>query len=277
MNNLLVLVPPFFTTVGVAILVYVVLVRGLEFYQRGLRPRLKRSIWLTTRAPSMVDQRVLDEYEIYGVSQNITTWIVGSALGGLLLALVAGAGPFSLLGLLAGLLPLLWRQRKLSQARFDARQQVGYLIEDVQLTLGFSSTLGAALLAITERADPAEIVGARLLANRDRLQLDGPEALLERLAAELRSREVRLLLARVRAVRLGGGETQAALRAAAADVSAEIARQVEAEIEGAPLRLVFPMLALLLPPLLAVLLYPPASLLIEALTGAGPTGLSGLK
>jgi pilus assembly protein TadC len=105
--------------------------------------------------------------------------------------------------------------------------------------------------------------------------LEGPEAVLQRLADELRSRELRLLLARVRAAHLGGGSTTEALRAAAADVSAEIAQQVETEIEGAPLRLVFPMLALLLPPLLALVLYPPASLLIEGLTGAGPGTLPG--
>ena len=47
----------------------------------------------------------------------------------------------------------------------------------------------------------------------------------------------------------------------------------EAEIEGAPLQLVFPMLILLLPPVLALALYPPASLLINALTGAGPSSV----
>jgi len=135
--------------------------------------------------------------------------------------------------------------------------------------------LGAALAGLAEEANPMEVVGARLRLQRDRLALEGPEAVLQRLADELRSRELRLLLARVRAARLGGGSTTEALRAAAADVSAEIAQQVETEIEGAPLRLVFPMLALLLPPLLALVLYPPASLLIEGLTGAGPGTLPG--
>ena len=156
-----------------------------------------------------------------------------------------------------------------------ARQQIAELIEDLRLRLAFSGTLGAALALIADEAERSGVVMARLRLHRDRLALEGPEAVLQRLADELRSRELRLLLARVRAARLGGGSTVEALRAAADDVAAEITRQVEAEIEGAPLRLVFPMLILLLPPVLALALYPPASLLITALTGAGPSTLPG--
>ena len=53
----------------------------------------------------------------------------------------------------------------------------------------------------------------------------------------------------------------------------EIARRAEVEIEGAPMRLLFPMLVFLFPPILVLVLYPPAARLIEQLTGAGPGGL----
>ena len=273
--NVLVFVPPVLTTLGVGVLIYIVLTSLFDFYQRGLRRRLRRAVWLVTRTPTETEVRLPTEDEVYGLPERIALWVIGFSLGGLALTVLAGFGSLFLLGLLAGLLPLLWQRRRLAQARFDVRRQVGILIEDLQLRLGFSSTLGAALSGIADEANPAEVVGARLRLQRDRLALEGPEAVLQRLADELRSRELRLLLARVRAARLGGGSTTEALRAAAADVSAEIAQQVETEIEGAPLRLVFPMLALLLPPLLALVLYPPASLLIEGLTGAGPGTLPG--
>lgn len=275
MMNVLVLVPPILTTLGSGWLFYILLTSLSDFYQRGWRRRLRRAVWLATRAPTDTGARLPNETEVYGLPDRLALWVIGFSVGGLVLTILAGFGSLFLLGLLAGLLPLWWRRRQLAQARFETRRQVGILIEDLQLRLGFSSTLGAALAGLAEEANPMEVVGARLRLQRDRLALEGPEAVLQRLADELRSRELRLLLARVRAARLGGGSTTEALRAAAADVSAEIAQQVETEIEGAPLRLVFPMLALLLPPLLALVLYPPASLLIEGLTGAGPGTLPG--
>ncbi len=273
--SILIWIPPLLGALGVGLLIYTALGALLDFYQHGLRRRLRRAVWLARRPDTETVTRLPSEAEIYGLPSRITWWIAGFALGGLAVTLLADFGSLFLLGLLAGLLPLLWRRRRLAQARFETRRQIGILIEDLQLRLGFSSTLGAALTGLAEDANPTEIVGARLRLHRDRLALEGPEAVLQRLAEELRSRELRLLLARVRAARLGGGSTGEALRAAAADVSAEIAQQVETEIEGAPLRLVFPMLALLLPPLLALVLYPPASLLIEGLTGAGPGTLPG--
>ena len=275
MMNVLVLVPPILTTLGSGWLFYILLTSLSDFYQRGWRRRLRRAVWLATRTPTDTGARLPNETEVYGLPDRLALWVIGFSVGGLVLTILAGFGSLFLLGLLAGLLPLWWRRRQLAQARFETRRQVGILIEDLQLRLGFSSTLGAALAGLAEEANPMEVVGARLRLQRDRLALEGPEAVLQRLADELRSRELRLLLARVRAARLGGGSTTEALRAAAADVSAEIAQQVETEIEGAPLRLVFPMLALLLPPLLALVLYPPASLLIEGLTGAGPGTLPG--
>ena len=275
MMNVLVLVPPILTTLGSGWLFYILLTSLSDFYQRGWRRRLRRAVWLATRTPTDTGARLPNETEVYGLPDRLALWVIGFSVGGLVLTILAGFGSLFLLGLLAGLLPLWWHRRQLAQARFETRRQVGILIEDLQLRLGFSSTLGAALAGLAEEANPMEVVGARLRLQRDRLALEGPEAVLQRLADELRSRELRLLLARVRAARLGGGSTTEALRAAAADVSAEIAQQVETEIEGAPLRLVFPMLALLLPPLLALVLYPPASLLIEGLTGAGPGTLPG--
>ena len=64
-----------------------------------------------------------------------------------------------------------------------------------------------------------------------------------------------------------------ALQAAADEVTGEMARRAEIEIEGAPMRLLFPMLVFLFPPILVLVLYPPAARLIEQLTGAGPGGL----
>jgi len=266
--------PPILTALSVGLLIHALTSSVVDLYQRGLKRRLRLAVRLATRSTTNVTH-LPGEAEVYGLPRTSLPALMGAAAIGLLMSMLAFDGPLRPLGLLAGLFPLLWRRRQLAQARLTTRQQIAELIEDLRLRLAFSGTLGAALALIVDDADRSGVVMDRLRLHRDRLALEGPEAVLQRLADELRSRELRLLLARVRAARLGGGSTVEALRAAADDVAAEITRQVEAEIEGAPLRLVFPMLILLLPPVLALALYPPASLLINALTGAGPSSVPG--
>lgn len=269
--NWLTVIPPVLTAVSVGLLIHASLSGLSELYQRGLRRRLTLAVRHVTR-PASADSaaRLPGEAELYGLPRNLTLWMAAAALAGLLVSMLALSGPAQTLGLTAGLAPMVWRRRRITQARLQVRRQVADLIEDVRLRLAFGGSLGAVLYAMADEPDRQGTVYDRLRLHRDRLLLESPEDVLKRLAEELRSRELKMLLARVRASRLGGVPYAEALRAAADDVAAEIVRQIETEVEGAPLRLVFPMLILLLPPVLALALYPPASVLLNALTGAGP-------
>ncbi len=268
--NWIMAIPPVLTAFGVGLLIHTLLSGLHDLFQHGLRRRLTLAVLSATRSAQTGESRLPGEAELHGLPRNLTLWMIGAALAGLLVSGLALQGPARPLGLVAGVVPIVWRRRRLAQARLQVRLQGAELIEDVRLRLAFSGTLAAVLSSLADEPDRTGIVYDRLRLHRDRLSLEGPEEVLKRLAEELRSRELKMLLARVRASRLGGVSYAEALRVAADDVAGEIVRQIEADVEGAPLRLVFPMLVLLLPPVLALALYPPASLLLNALTGAGP-------
>ena len=257
--------------VGVGLLTQLVLDSGLALMQGRLRRRLKIVLALNTRP--VADDRPLSDEALYGLPAHLPLWMVGAAGLGLIVSLAALAGPLRTLGVAAGLAPLLWKRRQIGRTQHLVRHQIAALIEDMRLRLAFGGTLGAVLNAIADEPDRAGIVYERLRFHQDRLAVAGPEELLRRLAADVRSAELQRLLSRLSAARLGGGSYADALRVAADDVAAELVRLVENDIEGAPLRLLFPMLIGLLPPILVLTLYPPATALINSLTGAGSSGL----
>ena len=264
-------VPPVLTALGFGLLVQLLLDVLASLVQGRLRRRLKFVLSMSTHQSA--DDQPLSEAALYGLPPQLTIWMLAAAGGGVLLSLLILSGPARTLGLVAGLLPLLWKRRRIGRTQQQVRQQVAALIEDMRLRLAFGGTLGAVLHAIADEPDRPGVVYDRLRLHRDRLALAGPEELLRRLAADVRSPELRRLLSRVSAARLGGGSYAEALRVAADDVAAELVRQIENDIEGAPLRLLFPMLIGLLPPILVLTLYPPATALINSLTGAGSGGL----
>ena len=257
--------------VGVGLLAQLVLESGLALTQGRLRRRLKFVLDLSTRP--VADDRPLSDESLYGLPAQMGMWMLAAAGLGLGVSLMSPAGPLRTLGVAAGLLPLLWKRRRIAQTQHQVRRQIAALIEDMRLRLAFGGTLGAVLNAIADEPDRAGIVYERLRFHRDRLAVAGPEELLRRLVADVRSAELQRLLSRISAARLGGGSYADALRVAADDVAAELVRLVENDIEGAPLRLLFPMLIGLLPPILVLTLYPPATALINSLTGAGSGGL----
>jgi hypothetical protein len=267
--NWMVSLPAILTMIGVGLLTSVGLESLDTLLQRGLRRRLTLAVKRVTRTTSTTNT-LPNEAAVYGLPENLTLWLLASAAGGLLLSTLAVQGPARVLGLAGGLVPLLWRRQRLTEARRQTRRQVADLIEDMRLRLAFSGTLGSVLYALANDTERPGVVYDRLRLHRDRLALENPEDVIQQLAAELRSPELKRLLARVRASRLGGLSYAEALQAAAAEVVAEIIRQIEVDVEAAPLRLLFPMLILLLPPILALALYPPASVLLNSLTGAGP-------
>ena len=267
MAEALLLIPAVLVFAGVYGLSYAVLSLLDELVWRIIRRRrvnLSR-LFSGTEAPA-----VLSERELYRLPRSIFPWILVASAVGLAASWALVDGPIQVAGITAGMIPLFWQRRRVATVRQEIRRQVAEIIQEMRLHLAFGSSLAAALDAL-DTGDRQGIVYERLRFHRASLTVSGPEVVLERLAEGLRSPELSMLVRRVRAARQGDMSYAAALQSAADDVMSEMRRQAEIEVEGAPLRLLFPMLMGLLPPILALVLYPPAYGLISSLAGAGTT------
>lgn len=256
---------------GVGLLAYLSLGAAVELLRRGStrRRRVLESLnkLLHERADQDKVTRVSEE-ELYGLPSNLAPWMLLVGLAGLGITSFMLVGPLRVLGIAAGLLPLFWKNRRLQQGRLHTQREVLHFIEEMRLQLAFGGSLGAVLNNLA--GDKKEgVLYERLRAHRQVIVIDGPEAVLARLADDLRSGELNMLLRRVRAARKGGLSYVDALKSAAAEVVQEVHRRAELEVEGAPLGLMLPMLALVFPPVLVLLLYPPAAALIQQVTGPG--------
>lgn len=257
---------------GVAILVYSGLERGGIALSESLnRVRAIRAVRAVRDSFGESTQEG-NEADLYGLPSTMLPWMFVSGGVGLLISFALLEGPSQLIGALASTLPLLWKRYMLSRCRQQTRRQVAELIEEMRLRLAFGGALGPVLNGIATEGREG-IVYERLFAHRNLITVSGPEKLLETLACELHSPELRVLLRRIRASSQGATSYVSALQAAAEEVTQEIARHAETEVEAAPLRLLFPMLILLMPPVLVLLLYPPAYALIASLAGVG-TGVT---
>jgi hypothetical protein len=213
----------------------------------------------------------LPEEEIYGLPGNLIIPMILCAAGGLALTMKM-TGPVRFVGAMASVVPLLWRQRALGMARQRARQELWGILEQIHLSLIFGGSFAATLMNVVDAGENEDdgVVHRRMRAHSQTLVLRGPEEFLENLSEELRINELRGLLRRVRAARRGGTSYEEAVKSAIADVRQEIWRRAEVDVEGAPIRLLLPMVFTLLPTALVLILYPPAEMLRTMLAGAGP-------
>lgn len=169
------------------------------------------------------------------------------------------------------LLPELGLRRYLERrVRGKLRLEVRDLLQELRLLLAVGTSLGPALAQATRNPDgllrqtlAAEIGGdvyGRL-----------PEQILAAVAQRLGSEDLRQTLARLESARQGTESYQEALSEAVAEISASIAEEAEVAVEGAPTRLVAPMLVCLLLPVLILGFYPPLTSVVAAIAGT-PTG-----
>lgn len=260
----LVVIPALFLGAGVGLLFH----RVLRDVVGALAGRTRR--WLTTlRQEEKTDEP--SEEEIYGLPRNLAPLMMLCAAGGLALTMTMMTGPTRVAGVLAVAIPLVWKRRALALARHRARRELAEILEILFLSLTFGGSFAGTLMDVADAAGKGGgVVRRRILANRQVLILQGPEAFLERLGQELRLGEIRGLLRRIRAARLGGLSYEDAVRSAVLDVRQEIWYSAEMDVEGAPVRLLIPMVFTLLPTALVMLLYPPATALQAMLAGAGP-------
>jgi hypothetical protein len=274
--NALLLVPPVLAALGAGLLTALALNGLADVLRYGLLGRRHRLAALLELARGADETELPAEEELYGVPRSVVPHMALAAAVGLALSWTLLDGPLRVIGLAAGMVPSLWKRRRMNVAREDVRRQVAQLIAEMRLHVAFLGSVGAVLnaMAATDRegAHPGRLqqgIYQRLHLHRGLISLYGPEMLLERLADEFRSPELRMLLRRLRAARRGGASYVEALRAAADEAGREVLRRARLEVEAAPMRLLFPMLILLFPPVMALLFYPLAAQVLAAITGAG--------
>lgn len=270
------LVPPVLAALAVGLLFHLAISGLVDLLRYGVFRRRHRLLRLLDPRRETAEGDLPAEETLYGVPRSVIPHMIATAAGGLALTWTVLDGPLQTVGLAAGILPTLWKRRRMNAARREVRRQVAELIAEMRLHVAFLGSMGAVLgaLADADRATCAsgplrEGVTERLRLHRDLITLDGPEAVLERLADEFRSRELRMLLRRLRAARRGGASYAEALRAAADEATQEVLRQARMEVEAAPMRLLFPMLILLFPPVMALLFYPLAAQVLASIAGTG--------
>jgi len=266
-SDILLTIPALLTALGVGLLSW----RGLQALSALAAARFRRRIVLPTRQQRTLTP--LTDEELFNIP-NLTPYLLAGAVLGGWISVNLFLGPMQFVGPLAGILPLLWKRQRIRDGRQQLRQEVADLVETLRLYLAFAPTPGAALiLALGEHR--SGVLWERLQRRRDTVYLDGPEAALNALAVEVRSPELHRLLTRLRAAQAGSGAFTPALRAAAAELTAEMQREMEELVEAAPTRLILPLIALFMPPLLLLALSAPVQAFLETLAGVGPTPLMG--
>lgn len=194
--------------------------------------------------------------------------LVGAATGVLLAYLLLGERnpALAVLGLGGALAPRSARSILIRRAKAQIDRQSRELIFLLRSAIAMRGGLRPALEDVAGRS------GEGVVVERLRHHLDhaiSPEQALERLATELRTREMQDLLLGIRAARAGGMSYREAVTQAAEEATERIREEARVAIEEAPIRLIVPMLLLLFPPILVLITYPLLARVLAALSMPG--------
>lgn len=258
------------TALGVGLLTLGLGRWGLHLYRSMTRKRF----WLALeQSRSARANATVSVEELYGIPP-LLPWVILSAGVGWVIGRLLLAGPARNLGALAGAVPLVWKQYRIREGRRQVQREIADLVERLRLYLGFATTPGTALRLTIDDA-PDGILWEHLRRQRDTLRVTGAEVVLEQVATQLHVSALRRLVARVRAAQAGSTKLTEALHAATEELTRDLRRDMEEQVEAAPTRLLIPMLILLMVPLLIIVLTPPVQTLLDTLAGVGPAPLGG--
>lgn len=175
----------------------------------------------------------------------------------------------SVFGLGAAYIPSFVRAQMKENARWRLRLEVRDFVAELRLALALNVTVSQALEHIADRPQEAAtpfIERVRHHVKRT-LRMSSPEKMLEVLAEEFASEDLRKLLVLVRAALRGGMSLAEALAQSADSISQSIVASAELSIEEMLTKLILPMLFALFPTIMLLALIPAVSLLITSLSG----------
>jgi Flp pilus assembly protein TadB len=179
--------------------------------------------------------------------------------------------PFmQLAGLAAAAVPIAARSYLRARGQQKLRRQVTRFVTDLRLSLAFTRSLGRSLHYLAGDAGPNEAADPRgILFTRLRQYLRtrmAPEEILERLSRDLRSKELQDLLERVDAATRGNVTYAEALSTVAASMWSDECARAEEQVQSASTRMILPMVATLMGPLLVLAMLPAVYRVLAGLT-----------
>ena len=217
-----------------------------------------------------VEEKPFTEEDLYGLSGvPWELWQLAGAAAGVFLAylLLGERNPaLAVLGLGGVFAPRAVRGVLVRRAEARIARQSREFIFLLRSGMAMRGGLRPALEDVAGRLGKG-VVGDRLKYHLDRAL--SPEQALERLAGDLRSREMQDLLLGVRAARAGGMSYEEAVVRAAEEATERMREEARAAIEEAPVRLLIPMLLLLFPPILVLTMYPLLARVLAVLSTPG--------
>ena len=201
------------------------------------------------------------------------TWrLIAGIIGAIALFLVLWGTDYvygSVFGLAAAYIPSFIRKQMKENARWRLRLEIRDFVAELRLALALNVTVSQALEHIAERSAQARtpfVERVRHHVERT-LRMDGPERMLEALADDFQSEDLRKLLVLVRAALRGGMSLAEALTQSADSIAQSIVASAELSIEEMPTKLILPMLFALFPTIMLLALIPAVSMLITSLSG----------
>lgn len=224
--------------------------RALRFYRRRLRPK---------------DEEQLQRQIGGGVSWPLLSLACGFLALWVALFLASRLS-YGLVGLLVGGgLPLLVWPTVKRRRTWRVKVEIRDFLSGLRLALAIRPTISLALEAASAGMSKGLFAERLRYHVKTRLLTEGAEAVIRRLAQEFHSKEVEGLLVRIEAARKGGLPLPEALRRASEEMERELIREAEYAVESAPVRLTFPLLLTLFPPLLLFIALPLVWTLLENL------------
>jgi Flp pilus assembly protein TadB len=201
------------------------------------------------------------------------TWRLMAGIAGVIaLVLVLWGSDYvylSIFGCGAAFIPSFMRRLMKENARWRLRLEVRDFVAELRLALALNVTVSQALEHIADR--PNQVATPFLERVRHHvertLRMEGPEKMLESLADEFESEDLRKLLVLVRAALRGGMSLAEALAQSADSIAQNIVASAELSIEEMPTQLILPMLFALFPTIMLLALIPAVSLLVTSLSG----------
>ncbi len=223
--------------------------------------RFARKKEITARPKDVVDRLPWD------------TWRLAAGIAGLIALLLVLWGSdyvyFAVFGAGAAFIPSFMRRMMKENARWRIRLEVRDFVAELRVALALNVTVSQALEHFADRPDQeATPFLERVRYHVERaLRMEGPEKMLEALADEFESEDLRKLLVLLRAALRGGMSLAEALAQSADSIAQNIVASAELSIEEMPTQLILPMLFALFPTIMLLALIPAVSLLITSLSG----------
>jgi hypothetical protein len=194
---------------------------------------------------------------------------LGLAVVGILALLPVLGFPGALVAVVLERAPALVRGQLVREGRARLRLRIRDFVDDLREAVAIYGSLGKALDALVatqgERVDAVALTLARRARSRS-AQLSADQV-LDGMAADLKSPDMREVAAQVRLALAGGMDLAEALSAVAETLSEVIAAEVNVRLQAAPNTYVMPMVLFMFGPLLILMLYPVALRVVALITG----------